>query len=175
MTGEIVEMLVKRGDMDEANSNDLDGALFMWADHFFRRYRLFRAKNSTDTLTPNQIENIYSHIQRTKAILDASGDETTHEGFHEAASLSIKLWKFGIPAPFNPAHKERVESETFNEDFLNYLAAIAPYVRDGDIKTIKFFSESAIDILYSRKNESIGKELVGEPPSPQAPEAKKPQ
>lgn len=137
------------------------GTLFMWGDYFLRRFRAV-----PNTLTQEQILDLYSHIQTTKEALDATDDGVTYEGFHEAAALSIKLMKLGIPTPFMPELRDKIQYETFSKNFYAYLAAIGPHVRDGNIRQIRRFAADTIKISFKNRDDSINQDEALAPQSP---------
>ena len=149
------------------------GTLFIWIDYFLRRHGTIEHASSPDTFTSEQVQDLLSHIDRARMALNESETGVTHEGFHEAAALSIKLMKHGIQTPFMPAIKDRVVHETFSGQFCKYLAAIEPYVREGSIKMTKYFAASAIEVVFKNPDDSISPDATGESPSPQEPEGEK--
>lgn len=133
-----------------------------WLDYFLR----IREENKAGTLdssgnfTPEQIQDLSLQIERTKEALNAIDEGVTHEGFHEATALSIKLMKLGIRTPFLPELKDKIEYETFGNDFRRYLEVIAPHIRDGDIKQTSYFAASAVSILFENRIASIDQDIA---------------
>lgn len=136
------------------------GTAFMWGDYILRHYRSITPREGI--LSPDEALDLYAHLKLTKRLLDAVEGGVSHEGFHEAAALSLKLTKLGIQVPFTPHLKDKIELETFGENFANYIAAIEPYIRDGDITSARRLAESAIKILFEDEDIKNTKEPTDE-------------
>jgi len=123
----------------------------VWLDYFLRRWGGF---SKVGKFTPEQISDLLQQIAVTRSIIDASGDNVTYEGFHEATALSIKLGRLGIPMPLLPKYREQLQYESFNDKFSKFLGAITPHIRDGDIRQTKVFAEAVADIIFRNSDEA---------------------
>ncbi|MDA0241633.1 MAG: hypothetical protein O3A84_16635 [Proteobacteria bacterium] len=104
-----------------------------------------------------------------KRLLDAGDGNVTHQGFHEAASVCIKLSKMGVLTPFVPILKDKIDHDTFGDDLINYFAAIEPHLRDGDLETTKWFAATAIKLLFNERDALITPDEADQPQSPPKP------
>lgn len=153
------------------------GTLFMWIDYFLRRIEATSfaqsASSSTTDPTPEQLDELLSHIERTKKILIEADEIVTYEGFHEVSALMFKLIKYDIPMPMISSLKDEIKYEIFNKKYYRYLATIAPHIRHGDIQQIRSFAEFAVVRFGKAGDESVNRDASHESPSPQEPESGK--
>lgn len=134
----------------------LGGTLFMWIDYFVRQREpvpaIAEAAVATIQLSPEQIADFGSDIDRAMAVIEASEDGVSIASFHESAAICMKLMKAGVPTPLRPEYDDYLEYEEFNRILYDYLLTIRPYVRSGDLVTLKYFAQTAIDIIMKGRH-----------------------
>jgi hypothetical protein len=128
----------------------------LWIDRGLRSLEARKTKGSAPP-SKEQLYQLHLRIEEVKRKLLADGilyshsaEKVSFEAFHEVVAVMVSLVKIGMPAPVTPEYKHVIQYENFNGATYQFLSAISPLLRDGDLAIARSWAKKALEQLQSR-------------------------
>ena len=106
-----------------------------------------RTKRSNKATEPSNkvLYELHQLIEQLKEKILSDTNTVSHDTFHEAAAIMLRLTDLGVPTPLMSKHGDLLEYEAFNTTMFRYLSAISPFLRDHDLLTARQLAEFFLD------------------------------